>query len=222
MRSRGLLFEQRRGRRGVRARDGPVLGRRRSVAPFAVQVVPFVFPFVGVKLAAGMQDVIAARSDAVNVIDRLGEPATGEAAIVVLHELPESVLVELLVLHVEVFVLFHVGLILEGEVAAAPVAMEMRRFLSAKRTIIRLAVFHASKSEESLPLNQIVFAVIVEVHLDVAGGDVALVAVLGGDAVIVRLLLIVLTVGKLIRAIVHRGHATESVFEGVVHFLMPL
>ena len=76
-----------------------------------------------------MEDVVAVVPDAVDVVDGLGEPAVAEAALVVLHELLEAVLVELLVLHVEVLVLLHVRLVLEGEVAAAAVAVKVGRLL---------------------------------------------------------------------------------------------
>jgi len=76
-------------------------------------------------LATGVEDVIAVVPDAVDVVDGLGEAAGVEAALVILHELLEAVLVELLVLHVKVLVLLHVGLVLEGEVAASTVAMKV-------------------------------------------------------------------------------------------------
>ena len=88
-------------------------------------VLPLVLALVRVELAAGVQHVVAVGPDAVDVVDLLGEAAVVEAALVVLHELLEAVLVQLLVLHVEVLVLLHVTLVLEDEVAAAAVAVEV-------------------------------------------------------------------------------------------------
>ena len=76
--------------------------------------------------------------------------------------------------------------------------------------------------EKSFSLNCIVFAVIVEVHLDVARRDVHLVAALGLDAVVVSLLLVVLAVGEVVRAVVRGGDSTESVLERFLHLLVPL
>ena len=52
-----------------------------------------------------MENVIAVVPDAVDVVDGLCEAAGVEAALVVLHELLEAVLVELFVFHVKVLVL---------------------------------------------------------------------------------------------------------------------
>ena len=87
-----------------------------------------------------MENVIAVVPDAVDVVDGLGEAAGIEAALVVLHELLEAVLVELLVFHVKVLVLLHVGLVLEGEVAAAAVAVKVGRLLVAEGAVRRAAV----------------------------------------------------------------------------------
>ena len=62
---------------------------------------------------------------------------------------------------------------------------------------------------------------IVEVHLHVAGGDVDLVAALRLDAVVVGLLLVVLTSGKVVGAVVGGGDAAEAVLEGLLHLLVP-
>jgi len=62
---------------------------------------------------------------------------------------------------------------------------------------------------------------VIKVHLNVAGGDVDLVAALGLDTVVMSLLLVVLTTGKSVGAVVHRRDATESVLEGFVHLLVP-
>ena len=63
-----------------------------------------MFPLVGEELTAGVEDVVAVAADAVDVIVGPGELAAQEPAGLVLHELLESVLVELLVLHVVVLV----------------------------------------------------------------------------------------------------------------------
>ncbi len=52
-----------------------------------------MLPLVRVELSARVQDVVAVRADAVDVVDGLGEPTRGEAAGIVLHELLEAVLV---------------------------------------------------------------------------------------------------------------------------------
>jgi len=64
--------------------------------------------------------------------------------------------------------------------------------------------------------------VVVEVHLDVTGRDVNLVAALRLDAVVVGLLLVVLTTGEVVGAVVGRGDAAEAVLEGLLHLLVPL
>ncbi len=169
-----------------------------------------------------MEDVVAVVPDTVDVVDGLGEAAGLVPAGVGLHELLEAVVVELLVLHVEVLVLLHVGLVLERELAPRPVAMKMGGLLIAERTVMRSAVVAASKPQEAFPLDGIVLPVVVEVHLDVAGADVDLVALGIDDTVIVGLLLVVLTSRKLISAIVCGGDSPEPILEGFVHFLMPL
>ncbi len=92
-----------------------------------------------------MKNVIAVVPDAMDVVDGLGEAAGVEAALVVLHELLEAVLVELLVLHVEVLVLLHVRLVLEGEVAAAAVAVKVGRLLVPKGAVRGAAILLTSE-----------------------------------------------------------------------------
>ena len=88
-----------------RARGNHALGQ--LVLPVGQLVVlPLVFPLVGEELTAGVEDVVAVTADAVDVIVGSGELAAEEAAGLVLHELLESVLVELLVLHMVVLVFF--------------------------------------------------------------------------------------------------------------------
>ena len=65
-----------------------------------------------------MQDIVASTSDAMDVVDRFGKSAIVIAARVLLHEFLESVFVELFVFHVEVLMLFHVGLVFECKLAA--------------------------------------------------------------------------------------------------------
>lgn len=114
-----------------------------------------------------MQYVIAIGANTMDVIDSLGKATVVVSTRILLHELFESVLVELLVLHVKVLVLLHVGLVLEGELASRAITVKMCRLLSAEWTIMRGAIFAASKPEEAFALNGVVFAVIIEVHLDV-------------------------------------------------------
>ena len=86
----------------------------------------------------------------------------------------------------------------------------------------RMAVLRATEPEETLALDGVVLPVVVEVHLHVGRGDVALVAVLGVDAVVVGLLLVMGAVHELVTAVVHGGHSPEAVLESLVHLLMPL
>lgn len=122
-----------------------------------------------------MQNVIAIGANAVNMIDSLGESAVVKSARVLFHKLFESVLVELLVFHVEILVFLHIGLVLEGKLAATSIAMEMGGFLAAKGAVVRSTIFAASESEESLALDGIVFPMVIKVHLNVRSGDVHLV-----------------------------------------------
>lgn len=131
-------------------------------------------------------------------------------------------LVELFVFHVKVLVFLHVSLVFESELAPLPAAVEVGGVLALEGAVGRLAVVLAPEPVEPLPLDGVVLAVVVEVHLDVAGGDVDLVAGVGVDAVVVGLLLVVRARGELLRAVVHRGHPPEAVLEGFVHFLVPL
>ena len=98
-------------------------------------------------LATGVENVIAVVPDAVDVVDGLCEAAGVEAALVVLHELLEAVLVELFVFHVKVLVLLHVGLVFEGEVAAAAVAVKVGRLLVAEGTVGCAAVLLTSEPD---------------------------------------------------------------------------
>ena len=89
-----------------RARGNHALGQ--LVLPVGQLVVlPLVFPLVGEELAAGVEDVVAVTPDAVDVIVSPGELAAQEPAGLVLHELLESVLVELFILHMVVLVFFY-------------------------------------------------------------------------------------------------------------------
>ena len=108
-------------------------------------VLPLVLALVRVELAAGVQHVVTVGPDAVDVVDLLGEAAVVEAALVVLHELLEAVLVQLLVLHVEVLVLLHVRLVLENVATAAAIAVKVGRLLIAKRAVLCVAIFLTAK-----------------------------------------------------------------------------
>ena len=61
---------------------------------------------MGEELAAAVEDVLAMRSDAVDVVVGAGELAVQEPARLVFHKLLEAVFVQLLILHVVVLVLF--------------------------------------------------------------------------------------------------------------------
>ena len=61
---------------------------------------------MGEQLAAAVEDVLAVRSDAVDVVVGSGELAVQKPARLVFHKLLEAVFVQLLILHVVVLVLF--------------------------------------------------------------------------------------------------------------------
>lgn len=122
-----------------------------------------------------MQDIIAIGANAMDMIDRFGEPTIIISARILFHKLFEAVLVQLFVFHMEILVLLHVCLVLEGELASTSIAMEMSGFLASKRTIMSGTIFATSKAKKAFTLDGIVFAMIIEVHLDVRSGDVHLV-----------------------------------------------
>ena len=61
---------------------------------------------MGEELATAVEDVLAMRSDAVDVVVGAGELAVQKPARLVFHKLLEAVFVQLLILHVVVLVLF--------------------------------------------------------------------------------------------------------------------
>ena len=61
---------------------------------------------MGEQLPAAVEDVLAMRSDAVDVVVGPGELAVQKPARLVFHKLLEAVFVQLLILHVVVLVLF--------------------------------------------------------------------------------------------------------------------
>lgn len=122
-----------------------------------------------------MQDIIAIGANAMDVIDSLGKAAVVISTRVLFHKLFEAILVELFIFHVEILVLFHISFVLEGELAATSIAMEMGGFLSAKGAVVCGTIFATSESEEAFALDSIVFPMVIEVHLDVRSGDVHLV-----------------------------------------------
>ena len=61
---------------------------------------------MGEELPAAVEDVLAMRSDAVDVVVGAGELAVQKPARLVFHKLLEAVFVQLLILHVVVLVLF--------------------------------------------------------------------------------------------------------------------
>lgn len=158
---------------------------------------------------------------AMDVIDDLGEFAVVESARIVFHELFEPILVQLFVLHMEIFVFLHVSLVFESELASWSVAVEMGGVLTLERAIGCFAVILPPESEEPFPLDCIVFSVVIKVHLDVAGGYVDLVTGFSVNAMIMSLFFVVLTPRELLRAVVHWGHPPESILECLIHFLVP-
>ena len=98
-------------------------------------VFAVVLALVAVELATRVEHIVTLLSNAVDVIDLLGEPALLEATVVVFHKLLESVLVQLFVLHVKVLVLLHVGLVLEDELTGAPIAVKVRGLLVSVRAV---------------------------------------------------------------------------------------
>ena len=103
--------------------------------------------FVRVKLTAGVQDIVALVPDTVNVIDGLAEPTPAVPTGLVLDKLLESVLHQLFVFHVKVLVLLHVSLVLEGELAPGPVAVEVGRLLTPKGAVTGSTVLDSPKSK---------------------------------------------------------------------------
>ena len=53
--------------------------------------------------------------------------------------------------------------------------MEVRCLLVSVGTVIGVAILSTSEPQESFSLNGIIFAVVVEMHLDIRGTDVGLV-----------------------------------------------
>ena len=100
--------------------------------------------------------------------------------------------------------------------------MEVCCLLVPVDALITSAILRASEPEEALPLDGVVLPVVVEVHLDIRGADIDLVAAIALDAVVVGLLLVVGAVNELVTAVIHRGHSPEAILEGLVHLLVPL
>ena len=61
--------------------------------------------------------------------------------------------------------LLHVGLVFEGELTTRSVAVEMGSLLASERAMGTGTVLAASKPEKSFPLDGVIFAMIVKVHL---------------------------------------------------------
>ena len=79
-----------------------------------------------------MEDVIAVFTNAMYVIDSLGKATVIKATWVLFHELFETVFVKLLIFHMEILVLLHVGLVFESKLTTGPVAMEVRGLLASE------------------------------------------------------------------------------------------
>lgn len=148
------------------------------VFPVGQLVIPsFVLPFVSEKLPGRVEDVIATSANTMNMVDSLGKATVVEATRILLHKLFETVLVELFVFHMKVFVFLHIGLVFESELASGSVAVEVGGFLASEGTLWTGAVLAASKPEKSFTLNGIIFPMIIKVHLDIGSGNVDFVTV---------------------------------------------
>ena len=121
-----------------------------------------------------------------------------------------------------VVTLTHVSFVLEGELTAGSVAVEVSCLLVSVDAVFRPTVLCPSEPEEALTLDCIVLSVVVEMHLDVGGADVDLVTAVALYAVVMGLLLVVGAVRELVTAVVHRGDPSEPVLQGLVHLLVPL
>ena len=104
-----------------------------------------MFPLVSKKLARRVQNVITIGSHAVNVIDRFRKSTVVIATGILFHEFFKAVLIQLLVFHVKVFVLFHVCFVLKSELAAGAVTMKVRGFLTAEWAIVSRTILASSK-----------------------------------------------------------------------------
>ena len=80
-----------------------------------------------------------------NVIDRFTKSAIVVAAWILFHEFFESVLVQLFIFHMEIFVLFHISFVFEGELAASTVAMKVSSFLVSEWAVLGRAIFTTTK-----------------------------------------------------------------------------
>ena len=73
----------------------------------------------------------------------------------------------------------HIGFVLEGELARGSVAVEVCCLLVSVHAVLRPAILRAAEPEESLPLDGVVLAMVVEVHLDIGCADVDLENIFG-------------------------------------------
>lgn len=117
--------------------------------------------------------------------------------------------------------LTHIALVFEGEPAAGPPAVEMRRPLAEEGAVTCAALLRRPVPLETLLDDGGVLSVVVRVHLHVRRGYVDLVASLF-DAVVVRLLLVVRAIGEPVAAVVQGAVTHEAVLEGLVALLVPL
>lgn len=211
-----------------------------------LRVLPLVFAFVAEELPAGVQDVVAAGADAVDVVAHSRETTALEGTVLVLHELLEAVPVELLVLDVVGLVLLckgthssagqefgsrrgyherdtltHVGLVLEGVLAVVSPTVEVRGTLTEEGAIRGAALLRGPESLEAFLYYGGVLTVVVGVHLHVRSADVDFVAALF-DAVVMRLLAVVAAAAVPVGAVVHGGVPHEAVLQGLVALLVPL
>ena len=109
-----------------------------------------------------------------NVIDGLVETTVIKSARILFHKLLKAVFVQLFIFHMKILMLFHIGFVLEGELARGSVAVEVCCLLVSVHAVLRPAILRAAEPEESLPLNGVVLAMVVEVHLHIGGADVDL------------------------------------------------
>lgn len=103
--------------------------------------------------------------------------------------------------------LTHVSFVLKS-VFTSP-TMKVRRALAIEDAMLHHALLGGSVPLKALLVDRRIFAMVVRVHLNVARADVSLVAFVL-NAVIVRLLAVMLAVAELNRAIVRRSETQKT------------
>lgn len=191
-----------------------------------------------------MQDVVAVLAHAVYVIAHRGKLAGLERTLLRFEYLLEAILRQLIVLQMVRLMLVcrvgqadavdlkwnirsagsltHVGLVLEGVIAALATTMIVRYLLAVEGAILNATILVGAKTPETLVHNLRVLAMEVGVHLHIAGAHIDLGTVLV-DAVIVGLLPIVgtaIAIGG--RTVIRGGEPCEAQFEALLALLVPL